>query len=618
MVTLEGWIVPLVLGLITVLVFLPVLWNDFVAWDDPTNLIDNLEYRGFGWKQLHWMLTTVHMGHYVPLTWLSFDLDYALWGMNPLGYHLTNLLLHAAGVVLFYLVARALLAKATAFSRPALVVGAATAAMFFGIHPLRVESVAWATERRDVLSGALFLLTIWLYLGASEAQGPRRRRLLSFSVAAHLLALASKAIVMTLPLVLILLDVYPLRRLQASPGEGVGRLKPLLWEKLPYLALSAAGAVIAYLAHAVFKGPSLPYWQAPWSSRAANIAYTLWFLLLKTAIPAGLSPLYEAPARIDPLDPRFLTSAAGVVGLSALAILLWKRWPGGLAVWAYYGIVLAPVSGVVPKGFQLTADRYSYLACLGWALLVGAGAGWGVEAATRGAVRRPLARLATAVGVLGLLGLGTLTWQQVEIWHDSESLWRHAVTVAPDCGWCHMFLGAALASRGAMPSALAHFQQAAALRPDRVDFRAPLGWVLVRLGMWPEAADQYRLVLERQPENFEVRRDLAVVLHVMGRDEEAMAQLHEAIRINPENPEVRMALGVVLSDMGEAAEAAEHFRRAIELKPDSALARLGLVQAYAALGRKALAREQYKALRALNPGLAAGVNPHWLLRVEPR
>lgn len=211
------------LAAVTMAAFLPVLWNGFVAWDDARNLTGNPDYRGLGWTQLRWIFTTHTLGHYVPLTWLSFALDHVVWGMNPAGYHLTNLLLHGASTVLFFAVARRLLGQGRAFSPTAVRLGAAAAALFFSLHPLRVESVAWATERRDVLSGAWFLATVLLYLAAARATGARRRWLLSASVGAYLLALASKSIVMTLPAVLVLLDVYPLRRLAADPRRWLGR-----------------------------------------------------------------------------------------------------------------------------------------------------------------------------------------------------------------------------------------------------------------------------------------------------------------------------------------------------------------------------------------------------------
>lgn len=606
----RGLGVPLALGLITFLAFLPALWNDFVAWDDRRNLYENPDYRGLGWTQLKWMFTTSLLGHYIPLTWLSFGLDFVVWGMNPVGYHLTNLVLHVVATVLFYFVARRVLREGIDVSPTALAAGAAAAALFFGIHPLRVESVAWATERRDVLSGALFLLTILLYLHAARASGPRRRWLLSVSVASYLLALASKAIVITLPVVLVVLDVYPLARLRGGPRDWGSPSRGAVWvEKVPYLLLGAVGAVVSYSAQARV----LPDVSSSWLARTAHVFYGFWFHLLKTAVPVGLSPLYEAPARIDPWEPRFLASAIGVVGAGVLTLLLHWRWrrsrgsAAALALWAYYVVMLAPVSGIIPMGSQLTADRYSYLACLGWAMLVGAGGGLFWQAATRGTIRPRLVRLTAAGAVIGLVGLGTVTWRQVQVWHDTERLWRHAVGVTPECGLCHKFLGDTLIERGALLSGLEHLQRAVTLRPDRVDFRANVGVAFARLGMWTEAVEQYRRVLEREPQKVDVQTNLAVALLRMGRPEEAVERLQEVLRTAPSYPAARVALGFALNDLGKPDEAAGHLRRAIELEPGSAMARLGLVQAYLALGRKDLAREQYEALRLLEPELAASV-----------
>jgi hypothetical protein len=533
---------------VTMAAFLPVLWNGFVAWDDARNLTGNPDYRGLGWTQLGWIFTTHTLGHYVPLTWLSFALDHVVWGMNPAGYHLTNLLLHGASTVLFFAVARRLLGQGRAFSPTAVSLGAAAAALFFSLHPLRVESVAWATERRDVLSGAWFLATVLLYLAAARATGARRRWLLSASVGAYLLALASKSIVMTLPAVLILLDVYPLRRLAADPRRWLGRSgRAVLVEKIPYVALGVAGGALGYYIQLHDRGLNP---GTPWAGRVANVAYSLWFYVVKTVLPLGLSPLYEAPAQIDPLEARFLASAVGVVGASLLVLALRTRWPAGLAASTYYALVLSPVSGVVLLGPQLVADRYSYLSCLGWAMLVGAGVGALVREAERGTLRAPLVRLGAAALVAWLLGLGVLTWRQAQVWHDTESLWRQAVRVDPECATCHKFLGDPLVARGALLSGIEHYQTALALRPDRLEFRGYLGWAFLRLGAWPEAAEQYRLVLARYPGESGQRNNLAVALLEMGRVTEAIEELREALRITPDYPPALLTLEVALAARG--------------------------------------------------------------------
>ncbi|MGN6720082.1 MAG: hypothetical protein ACTHLX_22160, partial [Candidatus Binatia bacterium] len=217
----SGWIPPAIVGFATFVSFLPTLWNRFVEWDDYENLISNADYRGLAWRQLSWMFTTVHVGPYQPLSWMTYGLDYLLWGMNPNGYHLTSLLFHAANAIFFYFVCRHVLEIAwpSAVNQVPWKLGAsaAFAALFFSIHPLRVESVAWATERRDVVSGFFFLATVYCYLRANSKQETQSARWLAGALAFYVLSLLGKATAITLPVVLLILDVYPLRRLEADP-----------------------------------------------------------------------------------------------------------------------------------------------------------------------------------------------------------------------------------------------------------------------------------------------------------------------------------------------------------------------------------------------------------------
>src|SRR2546426_882330 len=234
------WLVPVLITLVTFTAFLPALQNRFVTWDDEKNFLDNPHYRGLGWTQLRWMWTT-HLGHYIPLTWMTLGLDYLLWGMNPLGYHLTNLLLHAANAVVFFFVVRRLLTRALpspAERGHALTVSAGFASLVFAIHPLRVESVAWVTERRDVLSGLFYLVTILLYLRASE-RGERGRGWYWGTVGLFACALLSKAMAVSVPVVLLILDVYPLRRLGGSTGWWSEPARRVYVEKIPFVLLAA-------------------------------------------------------------------------------------------------------------------------------------------------------------------------------------------------------------------------------------------------------------------------------------------------------------------------------------------------------------------------------------------
>src|SRR5437867_2718999 len=293
------WLVPVLIALITFAAFLPALQNQFVNWDDKDNFLDNPHYRGLGWTHLRWMWTT-HLGHYIPLTWMTLGLDYLLWGMNPVGYHLTSLLLHAANAVVFFFLVRRLLARALPSPSErghALAVSAGVAALVFAIHPLRVESVAWVTERRDVLSGLLYLLTILMYLWACERE-ERRRRWYWGAVGLFAGALLSKAMAVNLPVVLLILDVYPLRRLGESIGWWSAPARRVYVEKIPFVLLAAAASTIAVMAQlSISAAVSLARLSVP--GRLAISAYGVSFYLWKLVVPVNLSPLYER-GLVDP------------------------------------------------------------------------------------------------------------------------------------------------------------------------------------------------------------------------------------------------------------------------------------------------------------------------------
>ncbi len=593
---------PWALAAIAFTGFLPALWNDFVEWDDYVNLFENPHYRGLGLSQLRWMVTSTLMGHYIPVTWLTFGLDYALWGMNPLGYHLTNILLHAANAALFYLVARRLLAAATDWSPRGLGIGAAAAALFFALHPLRAESVAWATERRDVLSGLFFLLTVLLYVRAADGRDAGRRPLLAASVVCFALGLLSKSIIMTLPLCLVILDVYPLARLPWQPWRWTAPApRRVLLEKVPFVLVGAGGAAVSYwaVAHNDYVTSLAQY---PLSARIGMMFYSYWFYLWKTVWPAGLSPLYELPLVVDPLTPRFLGAAVGVAAVTALTVTLAvrARWPAGLAAWAYYGVVLAPVTGLVHAGHQLTHDRYSYLSCLGLALLFG-GAASAVIQGRLGAARPAFVRTAAAVAAAWILALGVLTWYQVQIWRDSESLWRFAVEADPECSICHSNLGILLVrEHQAYAHGKDHLERTLALRPDRHRTRANYGMALSNLGETDRALEQIHLAVAHFPYDADALSNLAGILISRKRYGEAFRYLHRARAVKPDHPVVLANLGAALIETGQSREAIHHLRRSIELRPREPVTRVLLARAHLALGELAEASRAFESMKQMD------------------
>lgn len=549
-------------AVLTLLVFSPALGNHWVEFDDLFNFGDNPHYRGLGWDQLVWMFTAAWGGHWTPIAWLTLGLDYVVWGMNPLGYHLTSVLWHAANAALVFAVAARLLRHAwPAASEGTLRLGAGAAALFFALHPLRVESVAWITERRDLVSGFFYLLTVLCWLVMLERADGARRRWYGAALGAYGLALLSKSIVISLPLVLLVLDVYPLRRLS----------RRTLLEKVPFLALAL---VLAVLTAVSFRSALSPLEYYGPAARVGMVAYSLVFYAWKTVVPADLSPVYELPWRVSILDPAFL--AATLVALAAFAALIAARrwWPAGLAAAIAYALALAPVSGLVQAGPQLVADRYSYLATLGLALLTGGGLMAVMARDAAGELRPGLARL--VVGVVGgwLVILSALTVSQVLVWHDDRSLWEHALAIDPDCGRCNKGFARYQATSGA---AEARLRRILAVNARDADARTRLGALLVQQRRYAEAETELRTVL----------RDV------------------------PDSADALSFLGMALFESGRPAQAVPVLERAVSLAPSAALPHFGLGRALQMLGRDRDVEPHLVALEQVEPRLAERLKRRW-------
>jgi hypothetical protein len=455
--------------ILTLAAFLGVLQSGFVNWDDPANFLDNPRYRGLGPAQLAWMFTTFHMGHYIPLTWLTLGADYLLWGMNPRGYHLTSLLFHAATALGFYLVAYRLLARIlpARATTAQLILGALAAALFFSVHPLRVESVAWVTERRDVVSGFFFMLTLLAWLKYVDAVRARVRR--AWYVSSILLfacALLSKALTVGLPVVLLVLDVYPLRRLGSARGWRGRRV----WlEKVPYVLMAAVTGLVALAATPASAKASLEA-MGP-GPRALVSVYGLAFYVAKTVVPLRLSPLYAYVTGVS------WTIIGGVLAGVLLVVAMRRRWPAVAAAGVVYVTLLLPTLGLFATGPQVVADRYTYLACLGWALVVGGAVAWPWAGA------RPV-RLVAACALVVLV---VLTALQVRVWRNSITLWSHAVALEPDNRFARINLGAAYAEEGRTPEAIEQYREVLRLSRDKAPWYEVLGWLYASRGSVAEA-----------------------------------------------------------------------------------------------------------------------------------
>jgi protein O-mannosyl-transferase len=585
-----SWVIPLAIAVVTFVAFLPVLGNGFVSFDDDKNFLDNPHFRGLGPAQLHWMWTTFHLGHYVPLSWMTLGLDYTLWGMNPLGYHLTSLLLHAANAVLLYAIARQLLEKSGSSrleGREDLVtLGAATAALLFALHPLRVESVAWATERRDVLSAFFAMFSILIYLRAVD--GPRATARYWRAVALFACALLSKATTMTVPAILAILNVYPLKRLGGSSGWLTEEARRVYRELIPFAALSAGAAVLSIIAlH--------PPGQLDFGQKLAVSAYSLAFYSWKTLVPSGLAPLYEMPQHVDPTALRFVASYVIVLGLVAAAWLARRRVPALTGAIAVFAVVSLPMLGVVQNGPQIAADRYTYHAAPALAIL-------GATAFLM--LPRPRA-LISVVGLAAVLGtLGALTWRQTEFWRGPETLWSRVLQVDSASAIAQSAMANVRYKQDRVDEGIAFSERAVALAPNYAEGYNGLGVGLARRNRTQDAIRAYQRALVLKPVSDETENNLGIALASLGLVDSAIVHYRRALETNPENASAEINWGNALVRLDRNDEAISHYERALVLQPASADAHVNWGVALARESKYADAVQHFRAALAIDPGNA--------------
>jgi tetratricopeptide (TPR) repeat protein len=433
------------------------------------------------------------------------------------------------------------------------------AALLWAVHPLRVESVAWITERRDVVSGLFFLRAVLAYLAScgQGAQPGARRRLYWLALGCFALGLGSKGMVATLPAVLLLLDVYPLRRI----GDRASARRVLI-EKIPFFVLALGAVVVGFWA-VVRGGGMTPLSQFGWIERIAISLYALTFYLLKTVWPTGLSPLYTLPAPLDPAAWPFLLSGAVIASITAVALALRRRWPALLAAWASYVLILLPVVGLAHNGYQIAADRYTYLPSLGLALLAGS-----VVASAGRAWATGRFRIVTAVlAALVIASLGTAAWKQARLWHDGVTLWGHAVVLDPTSGIAHANLGGELIHEGRTAEAGREFEKAIALRPNYPEAHLFLGVLRAQGGDVAAADAEFRRALELRPSLADAENNLGVSLARAGRLAEALGHFERAASLDPDSADFRNNLGLALAQLGRLAEAQAQFEAAVRLRP---------------------------------------------------
>lgn len=549
----------LLLALVTVLVYSPVRHAGFLVFDDSDYAGDRHVQSGLTAEGVKWAFTTFHASNWHPLTWLSHMLDASLFGPNPGPQHFVNVLFHAANAVLLFV----LLFRLTNKLWPAAFVAA-----LFAWHPLHVESVAWISERKDVLSMFFGLLTLMTYVGyaqKSTAHNPQSTVRYITTLVLFALGLMAKPMLVTLPCVMLLLDIWPLGRLRVftSITEGrdsrvteheTGNTKIFI-EKVPFFILTAVSCILTYLAQRTEAVMSLE--QRPLGLRVENAVVSYAEYLGKAIWPAKLAVIYPLPTQI----PAWQIGAAAVllVVISAFAWAMRKRAPYVLIGWLWFLGTLVPVIGLVQVGGQALADRYTYFPLIGVFIAIGFGA---MDLAAR--FRISTAALAAAA-TLSLGACLAATAYQLRFWQDSETLFTRAIAVTKDNAIAHINLGVALEQADHRQEALAEYKKAVEIDPNRFQGHNNYANLLAATGERQEAFNQYQEALRLNPNAELAHVNFGTLLSEMGRFEDAMREYTEATQLAPEDPRPHYLLGKACLRHGQSAEAVKHFRQALQL-----------------------------------------------------
>jgi tetratricopeptide (TPR) repeat protein len=554
-------VVSVALIVVTLGLFSRVFTCEFVNFDDPLYVTGNPHVQsGLTSENVAWAITATETGNWFPLTWLSLQLDASLFGVDAAAYHAVNLTLHIANGVLLFLA----LSYMTGVVAPS-----AWVAVLFAIHPLHVESVAWVSERKDVLSTLFWMLTLIAY--AHYARRPARGRYAAVFVP-FACGLCAKSMLVTLPCTLLLLDCWPLRRFalipaEASPAQPGGpRFRPtsvtrLILEKLPLFVLSIAFSAITVVAQ-VGGGAVSSADLLPWPYRFMNAADAYLAYLCKAACPLNLAAVYPHPMRNQAVGVAMV--AAALLGAATVWFTRrWRRQPYLAVGWWWYLGTLVPVIGLVQIGAQGIADRYTYVPLIGIFI---AGAWWLEELVKMRQVSR---RLAGAFCCAAVAAFGACTWNQVGYWKNDLTLWRHSIEVTgPNWQACHC-LGDALLWRGSPREALPYLAEVVKLAPDLDAGHVSLGTALMMLGDTPAALVELEYAVRLNRQNADAHQNLALLLEADGRSGEAIGHLRQALEVHPGLWKTHLLLAELLKRQGQFEEAERHLRRTLTINPQA-------------------------------------------------
>jgi len=550
----KGLIVCCLLLLLVSIVFGQTVRHEFINYDDDQYVTENPHVQnGLNWPDVIWAFSTGHTGYAHPVTWLTLQFDYQLYGMWAGGHHLTSVIIHAVNCLLLFF----LFWRLTRSLWPSAFVAA-----IFAIHPLHVESVAWVAERKDVLSGLFFLLTLHAYVG--YAIRPKMWRY-GLGLCFFILGILSKPMLVTVPCLLLLLDYWPLRRLtlgERQPGPtNSSNLGRLILEKIPFAAVAAGWSVLTFIIQKQV-GAVVAEAHIDIGRRIANALVSYATYVWKTVWPSDLALFYPYPTTIPAV--AVVISAIFLLLVSIVCFVKRQSSPYLFTGWFWYIGMLVPVIGFIQVGNQARADRYTYLPQIGLCIVVT----W-CAIALFGKWRRSREILA-GLAVIVIAGLTAVSHIQASIWKNNETVWLHSLAHTSDNYVAHNNLGKALLLKGRLDDAIVHFRHALEICDECSDVYNNLGHTLARAGKWPEAIDAYRAAIRTGPKhpNPHNNNNLGIALAKAGKTDEAIEEFREALRIDGDYREAHCNLALVLVQTGQRDEAIAHLREALRLKPD--------------------------------------------------
>jgi tetratricopeptide (TPR) repeat protein len=580
-----SWQIALLLALVTVVLYWPAMRCDFINYDDPDYVTANFHVLGgLSWENVKWAFSnTEQAAYWAPLMWLSHMLACQIFGLNPWGHHLLNVLLHAANTALAFLVFQ----RMTGATWRSLML-----AVLFGWHPLRVESVAWVTERKDVLSTLFWMLTLWAY--AKYVEGGRggdskSKVWYGAALAMFVFGLMSKAMLVTMPFVLLLLDWWPLERFKNN------RAWPLVKEKIPFFALAAAASVVTFVVQKQ-GGAVVAVELLPFDARVGNAMISYFRYLGKMFWPVDMAVFYPHPGHWPLME--VLLAGALLCGISGLLFMTRKRHPYLLMGWLWFTGTLVPVIQLVQSGGQAMADRFTYVPSLGILIMVI----WGVYELTRSWRFQKVVFAATGSAVI-ILCLA-LTREQLTYWQDSETLFRHALKVTENNYIAHKALGDALDDRGQTAEAILQYQEAIRIYPGFADAHINFGNALLKKGRTNEAIGEFQAAIRLRPKDAIARINIGNVLLKKGQTDGAISQYQEAVQLKPDYADAHYNLGLALVRKGQIDEAIDQYQQVILSRPDDAEARASLGIAFLKNGKTKEAISQYQEAIRLKPDYA--------------